>query len=125
LRLVFVRPAGTSNEWARTDLYRSAEQIPTAIVSADENGSDAARFGVTTSGEALLYAADGKLLFHGGITPSRGHEGDNAGRSAIASIIQCHPANYTQSAVFGCSLFSHSEPATKRQSDANTLQPHD
>src|SRR5262245_60869800 len=87
LRIVFVRPAGTSDDWSRTDLYRAAERIPRAVVSDDAKGIEAAHFGVKTSGQALLYASDGRLLFQGGLTASRGHEGDNAGRSALSAII--------------------------------------
>ena len=37
------------------------------------------RFGAETSGQTLLYDRDGRLLFSGGTTGSRGHDGDNAG----------------------------------------------
>jgi hypothetical protein len=125
LRIVFVRPPGVSDGWEWTDLYRSAEQIPSAVVSSDTEGTEAAQFSATTSGEALLYAADGSLLFHGGLTPSRGHEGDSAGRCALTSLIWGRAANCTQTAVFGCSLVNHSEPARTSKSDANIHQPHD
>src|SRR5437764_2268163 len=87
LRMVFVRPPGTGDDWTQTDLYRTAEKLPHAVVCCDADGVEAAAFGAKTSGQALLYAADGRLLFQGGLTPSRGHEGDNAGRTAITSLI--------------------------------------
>jgi hypothetical protein len=51
-----------------------------------------------------LYAPTGKLLFSGGITASRGHEGDNVGRSAIVSFILNGHAPVNHTPVFGCSL---------------------
>src|SRR5437773_2149652 len=77
LQIVFVRPPGAGEAWEKTDLYRAAEKVSGATVRCDIDGMEAALFGATTSGEALLYAADGQLLFRGGLTPSRGHEGDN------------------------------------------------
>ena len=53
----------------------------------DISGDEARRFGAATSGEALLYSPSGKLLFHGGITPSRGHEGGSVGRDALVRCV--------------------------------------
>jgi hypothetical protein len=103
-QIVFVRPAGTGESWEKTDLCRLAEQIPGAVVSSDIGGAVASRFGATTSGQALLFSPDGRLLFHGGITASRGHEGDNAGRTALTALINTGQSTCTQTAVFGCSL---------------------
>src|SRR3954468_7732639 len=118
LRIVFVRPAGTGDDWNRTDLYRAAEKIPLAVVFCDVDGIEAARFGAKASGQALLYAADGRLLFQGGMTASRGHEGDNAGRTALASLISGGDTNRTQTAVFGCSLVNPSPTFSPVVSDA-------
>jgi hypothetical protein len=73
-------------------------------VIRDQGGVEARRFDVEGSGHVLLYAPSGKLLFSGGITPSRGHEGDNAGRSAIVSLILRGHAPVDHTPVFGCSL---------------------
>jgi hypothetical protein len=103
-QIVFVRPAGTGESWEKTDLCRLAEQIPGAVVSADVGGAEASRFGATTSGQALLFSPHGRLMFQGGITASRGHEGDNAGRTALTALVHTGQATCTQTAVFGCSL---------------------
>jgi hypothetical protein len=120
LRIVFVRPGGTNDDWYRTDLYRAAERIPHAVICCDADGMEAARFGARTSGQALLYAADGRLLFHGGLTPSRGHEGDNAGREALTALISGKPCTCTKTAVFGCSLVNPSPALSPAPSDATT-----
>ena len=57
-----------------------------------------------TSGSCFLYDAHGKLLFSGGITSARGHEGDNAGRDAIVKLVHGRPAPQQQTDVFGCAL---------------------
>lgn len=111
--VLVVRPAGMPAGWEQTDLWTSAASIPGVRVVADEQGQTARLFGAATSGQALLYAADGRLLFAGGITESRGHSGDNAGRSAIVSLVRDeHRGGIAPSPVaavtpvYGCSLFA-------------------
>ena len=41
-----------------------------------------------TSGQTLLYDTKGHLVFSGGITGGRGHEGDNTGRESIEKYLQ-------------------------------------
>jgi hypothetical protein len=112
LRVVFPRPLGASDDWEQTDVYRAALQIPAVRVHRDLNGAEARRFGAMTSGECLLYASDGQLLFHGGMTASRGHEGDNAGRSALRSLIKTGSADCRETPVFGCSLVDQSDTSS-------------
>src|SRR4051812_2319989 len=105
--VLFVRPAGMPEGWERTGLWSSAAAITGVTVRADADGEAARRFGAATSGQALLYAADGRLLFTGGITESRGHEGDNAGRSAITALVMgAKTAAPAASPVYGCPLFA-------------------
>ncbi|HET6249431.1 MAG TPA: hypothetical protein VFE47_17195 [Tepidisphaeraceae bacterium] len=102
------RPAGMPPGWEQSDLWRSAAAIRGVTVQVDPDGARSRRLGALTSGQAFLYSADGKLLFTGGITESRGHAGDNAGRSAIAAIVlgSCAtPAVPVSTPVFGCPLF--------------------
>ncbi len=97
------KPEGAVDAWAQTDLWRSAAAIPDVRVLADEGGREAARFGAETSGQTLLFDGAGRLLFHGGITASRGHAGDNAGSDAVlAQLIGTTARQTTQ--VFGCPI---------------------
>ena len=66
--VVFFKPSGTAEDWEQTDLWKSAAAIPGVAVSIDVDGAEAQRFQATTSGHTLLYDAEGKLLFSGGIT---------------------------------------------------------
>jgi hypothetical protein len=104
--VVFFRPKGTGEDWAHTDLWRSAAAIPGVTVRADEDGREAANFQATTSGRVVLYDAGGRLLFSGGITESRGHSGDNAGRIAIVDLLKHGVAADRATPTFGCSLLN-------------------
>lgn len=107
LHILFVRPEGVADEWMRTDTWESASLIPGATVTEDPGGAEARRFGAETSGQVVVYDAEGRLAFRGGITGSRGHEGENAGLAgAIASVrAAAAPAEGAlASAVFGCAL---------------------
>ena len=110
--VLVLRPDGVPDGWERTDLWDSAAAIPGVSVTSDAGGAESRRFGAATSGQALLYGADGRLLFAGGITESRGHQGDNAGRSAVAALVlgSGGPAQTALAPVYGCPLFSESSP---------------
>jgi hypothetical protein len=103
--VLFVRPVGVPDDWEITDLWQAASQIPGVHVIQDSDGLEAHRFHAATSGQAILYDPLGHLLFTGGITASRGHSGDNAGRSAIVSLVNAQEAERTETSVFGCPLF--------------------
>jgi hypothetical protein len=79
-------------------------------VLSDVDGVAASRLGAETSGHTFLFAADGRLLFSGGITESRGHAGDNAGESAIVSLLNNNHAQRNQTFVFGCALTARDLP---------------
>ena len=104
--VVFLKPTGFADGWEKTGLWHAAEKLPGTTVVRDDAGAEARAFGVATSGQALLYDAAGKLRFNGGMTGSRGHAGDNAGRAALVALIGDTPANRASANVFGCSLFA-------------------
>jgi hypothetical protein len=104
--VLFFRPAGEAEPWQENDAWRAAAVIPGVRVSWDDGGVEARRFGARTSGHAALYDAAGALRFSGGITPARGHEGDNAGRDAVVALVFGRPPGTTHPPVFGCPLES-------------------
>jgi hypothetical protein len=114
--VVAVHPAGASDDWEQTPLLRAAAVIPGVRIVTDPGGVTARRLGAETSGHAVLYDAAGRLLFGGGLTASRGHEGDNAGTDAIAAIVTGHdravPAQPVATPVFGCTLHDGPAPPT-------------
>jgi hypothetical protein len=102
--VIFTIPPGLPAGWEQGDLWKSATAMPGIRVLQDQGGVEALRFGVKGSGHTLLYAPSGQLLFSGGITPSRGHEGDNLGRSAIVDFVLNGHSLVSRTPVFGCSL---------------------
>lgn len=104
--VLFVKPSDFPDGWENTDLLASASAIPGVTVVRDDEGIEAGRFRASTSGQTMLYDAEGKLLFSGGITSARGHEGDNLGRSAIVSLLTTDESGQRGTPVFGCPLFA-------------------
>lgn len=105
-QVVFTRPAGTSTGWETSDLLRTAAAIPGVSTIVDQDGVEAQRFRARTSGVAMLYDSQGQLVFHGGLTAFRGHEGDSLGLAAIRDYLQGETPCTTESNVFGCPLES-------------------
>ncbi|MEX0937218.1 MAG: hypothetical protein WDZ59_05105 [Pirellulales bacterium] len=102
--VLFYKPGSATTQWTRTDLWHAADRIPGVQTRVDVDGAERRHFGARVSGEVFLYQASGELAFHGGITASRGHAGDNAGRSAIESLVLNHAATASTTPVFGCEL---------------------
>jgi hypothetical protein len=106
--VVFIRPEGTAADWMKTDLWKKAAAIPGVSVHCDNDGVESRLFQSETSGQTLLYDEKGNLLFQGGITISRGHSGDNPGRSALVALLDHQLSTQVKTPVFGCSLFNRS-----------------
>ena len=107
--VLFVRPSNFSDDWVQSELWASAAAIPGVTPVLDDDGVEAGRFHAATSGQTVLYDAAGNLLFSGGITGARGHAGDNAGRTAIVSLLTSDEAEERGTPVFGCPLFAQNE----------------
>lgn len=105
VQAVFVRPAGFAPRWEQSDLWSQAARIPGVQTKVDVEGLEARRFGAMTSGATYLFDSAGDLLFSGGITGSRGHEGDNAGKGAVINAARSGQPASCAPPVFGCSLF--------------------
>lgn len=102
--VVFVKPKKMPPEWATDGLWQKAVSIPGVTAVLDEDGAEATQFDAKTSGQVYLYDKKGDLIFHGGITPERGHMGDSDGREAILTFVATGHTNISTTRVFGCSL---------------------
>jgi hypothetical protein len=111
--VLFLEPQNSGPEWSDSDLRRSAAAIPGVTVLSDIDGVEADRFGAETSGHTFLFGSDRRLLFSGGITESRGHVGDNAGESAIVSLVNNRAAGNRSTFVFGCALVDRTHKGGK------------
>jgi hypothetical protein len=98
------RPLKAAGGWERTDLWHTAAALGVEVL-ADPDGEQARRFGAATSGTVVVYAPTGGLLYRGGITGERGHEGDNAGRRAVLDAVAGRPG-LDRGPAFGCLLSS-------------------
>ncbi|MEZ5427123.1 MAG: hypothetical protein R2747_12710 [Pyrinomonadaceae bacterium] len=105
IKIFFYKPAGQSEEWVKTDLWEKARRIPGVSIGT-MNEDQINKFGVVTSGQVILYDGGGDLVFSGGITLGRGHEGKSKGREAIETFLRGGRPEIREMAVFGCSLTS-------------------
>ena len=101
--VVFARPAGAGKDWFNSSAWTMASAIPGVATYIDNDNQETELFAALTSGQVCLYSGEGELLFHGGITPGRGHEGDSVGKSAILSLLSGEAAEAC-SPVYGCPL---------------------
>jgi hypothetical protein len=120
--VVFVQPEGYDRAWVRDHLWHRATAMPAVYPVRDVNGGEAERFGAFTSGQVLYYDAQRHLRFAGGITGSRGHEGDNKGRQALRHLIQTGAADRASTFVFGCAL--QRAPVNRWKSFQLSSSPH-
>jgi hypothetical protein len=104
--VVFIKLPGLTQDWVQTDLFKSAMSIPGVEVMTDEGGREAKMFHAQVSGQVMLYDQLGKLVFNGGITSARGHQGDNEGQDAIISFLTRGIITKAQTPFFGCLLFN-------------------
>lgn len=106
---VLMLPLGTSPD-ALADaknnyVWIRGSETPNLQMHIDYEAREAKGFGALVSGQVLLFSSKGKLIFQGGITQSRGHQGDSAGHAAIVQYIEQRKIQITKSPVFGCHLF--------------------
>jgi len=83
-----------------------ADPVIADPVIADPGGVLAGRLGSLTSGSVVLYDPAGAPLFWGGITPGRGHAGDNIGSDAVRAILAGRPPRHATGPVYGCPVES-------------------
>jgi hypothetical protein len=101
--VLMYKPASEPDSWLKGTLFDECRRMNCQI-RPDPDGQMAASLGSLTSGQVLLYGADGRLRYQGGITASRGHEGDNEGERAVIEILRGSRASYKSMPVFGCPI---------------------
>ena len=111
IQVIFLQPSSLPADWSKTDLWETAHLIPNVKLRWDVDGVEHRRFKAAVSGEVFLYLPCGDLSFHGGITASRGHVGDNPGRNSIESLLHRQGSSGGSTPVFGCELDSPISPS--------------
>jgi hypothetical protein len=105
-RVAVVRPDGVPAGWDETALVGRAEAIPGVVVFRDAGGLEPECFAGQASGFTVVYGADGRRLFAGGLTSARGHEGESFGSRRILSLLETGAADRGDAPTFGCALAS-------------------
>lgn len=106
VKAVFYCPPKTSTAWVHGELWEAASQIPGCQCTIDVGGRECKTFGVSSSGHVLLFDERGDRVFSGGVTSSRGHEGDNLGGQLLAELIGGRSSEAVELPVFGCQIVS-------------------
>jgi hypothetical protein len=98
------KPFELPDLWSESDVTARLHEIPNVEVVRDLGGAKSDEFGVRSSGQTLLYDASGQLVFDGGITAFRGHEGPSVGSEMLKQIVAGKAVGHRHSETFGCSL---------------------
>lgn len=101
---VIGRPGDAEPGWMQSGLVDRFRTLTGARIAEDLDGAEASIFGAETSGTVMYFDAQGRLRFAGGVTPARGHEGDNIGRDAIARLLRGELPGAQRAPVYGCGL---------------------
>ncbi len=112
--VVFYRPEGESDRWIETGLARRARTWGDVSIVSDPDGVEARRFGAPASGKVFLFDSLGRTCFAGGVTPSRGHSGDNAGKRALLDWWEGEQKATSTFPLYGC-LISEAEACCERR----------
>lgn len=102
--IAFFSPSAQPESWGRTALRDRAETVPGARVIDDIDGREALLFGAINSGHVVVYDRNGILQFQGGITASRGHEGDNLGEDCALAALRGEVPSAECAPTFGCPI---------------------
>jgi hypothetical protein len=81
-----------------------AQKMPSVTTVPDPDGQETDAFQATVSGEVFAFDPSGILVFHGGITPSRGHEGGSIGAKRLFQLLKGKTHQPYNGPVFGCRL---------------------
>ena len=102
--VIFVQPEVRSFSWVQSSAWKTAKAIPGVTVMSDFKYVETDLFGAKTSGQVMFFDSEGKKIYSGGITPARGHMGDNVGRDMILAWLSGKSVKREIASVFGCSL---------------------
>lgn len=102
--VLFLDPSTEDENWRSSALVQRAQAIAGVTVGFDEGGAEAKLFGAHTSGHVVVYDARGALVYAGGITQARGHEGWAAGQQAVRDFLTGRDPGGLKAPTYGCAL---------------------
>lgn len=112
IHVVLVRPRSTGPGFEDGAIADRAATVAGAEVLIDPGGEQADLFGAAVSGSTVLYSPEGKLLFRGGLTTARGHEGQGPAFDRILALASGGASERNDAPTFGCDL---KEPIARAQ----------
>lgn len=103
-QVVFMQTPKLEKLYKENSLLTQVKRLPRTKIIFDQEGRESKIFGAETSGLTHLYNEQGELVFDGGLTMARGHEGDSVGKKSILAYLKGQK-NIKSSLVFGCDIF--------------------
>ncbi len=105
-------PEGKSESWIESDTTRKLRTFKGTQVYPDQAGLITRKFRVVTSGHILVYDRDKQLVFSGGVTSSRGHEGTCNAIEAFLHAANGEVHSSIEYPAFGCSIVDENSATT-------------
>lgn len=106
-KVVFCGPGVGSSSTSQNVLI--AKRLPNTELEFMSEAEVLSQYRSTTSGQAFLYSPQGELKFRGGLTISRGHEGDSTATNALGEWIEGRKG-CDAFPVYGCPLQTEVTP---------------
>jgi hypothetical protein len=103
--IVFVIPKWVDPTWLEGEDLQIARGLKGATVVFQTDTFDAKQFDAKVSGSVVLYDANGRFGFRGGITGLRGLAGDNVGQQRLVAVLDGKVPEGRETRVFGCALY--------------------
>jgi hypothetical protein len=94
----------SADEVESSRTVESLQRMPRVTLHLDASGREQRAFGAVVSGETFAFDREGRLAFHGGLTPARGHQGDSAGQKLLEELACGRRHAPCEAPVFGCRL---------------------
>ena len=116
VQVVVYIPDGEQESWADGSTVSAVRRIPNTTIMFDRGGRITRDHGVVASGHTTLVSPDSAVVFSGGVTASRGHEGASVGTRAIRNWVQAGDGA-ASAPVFGCAILG---PDDGQNSDSET-----
>jgi len=105
VKLVFISYGDKSKNWYQGPVWDLAVSMKKNVsIVLDNDGQILKTLGTKTSGTAYLVGPDLKVVFQGGLTPIRGHEGATSGQAFIASWVKGNTKSSLIQKIFGCGV---------------------
>ena len=90
--------------WEQSATMSELANIAKINCHRDPEGKTATELGMHTSGDIRIYHPNGRLLFHGGVTSARAHEGESLATAKVLAALRGELERPESHPVYGCSL---------------------